>query len=178
MHVVQIQDKGIADSATQEGLLQARLLTETALATMRRISHELMPPQLERYGLIKTLEALTSQINTTEKISIDLATPQKPQRWSAPIELGLYRIAMEMINNTLKHAGANRISIQIKQLNGATIFNYADDGKGLPPDYTHGQGFKNIEARVTALGGLMEIGVTGIPGFYATITIPQNSSNS
>lgn len=173
MHLVQIQNHKAMDmAAMQSGLQQARMLTETALATMRRISHDLMPPQLENFGLIKTLESITTQVQDAKKISVHFQTPDDLLRWPLPIELGLYRICMEMINNTLKHAEATQISIDLKQVFSETVFVYADNGKGLPPVFTASHGFKNMEARVNSMGGSLSIGNGSRGGFCATIKIP------
>jgi signal transduction histidine kinase/streptogramin lyase len=173
MQLVQMQNNNNSNASLSNGLLQAQTLTESALSTMRRISHELMPPQLEKYGLIKTLEALAGQINATKKINIGLTTPEGLPRWSMPLELGLYRIVMEMINNTLRHAGASNIHIQLLQTLQNVVFTYSDDGKGLPKDYIEGHGFKNVEARTNALGGTIEVRKDGANGFNATIYFPQ-----
>ncbi len=171
MHLVQIQNMKLTDSAMPAGLQQARMLTETALATMRRISHDLMPPQLENFGLVKTLEAIVVQIQHSEKIIVDLHASDELPRWSMPVELALYRICMEMINNTLKHADATRICIDLQQMAGHIQFSYSDNGKGLPKVIKVGHGFKNIEARVSIIGGTLEMNNSTLGGFYATIKI-------
>ena len=173
MHIVQMQDQNTNGIGNLEALQQARTLTETALATMRRISHELMPPQLEKFGLVKTLEAIASQINQANKITLDFISAEEMTRSSMAIELGLYRICMEMINNTLKHAGAKRIQIRLDQENDYILFSYCDDGCGLPENYNEGLGFKTIEARLSALGGKSEISKNELGGYHAVLRIPS-----
>jgi signal transduction histidine kinase len=170
MHLVQIQ-KAEDVVAVQDGLQQARMLTEAALATMRRISHDLMPPQLEDFGLAKTLEAIIAQVREAKKISVSFHASDELPRWSMPVELGLYRICMEMINNTLKHAEATRISITVEQCAGQIAFSYSDNGKGLPEIVNAGHGLKNMEARANIIGGVLEMGNREHGGFYATIKI-------
>jgi len=138
---------------------------------MRRISHELMPPQLEKFGLIKTLKTIIAKINDAGKIDVKLIIDDDDLRWPQSVELGLYRITMEMINNTLKHAGANNIVIQLLHRGDGIALTYEDNGKGLPTGYTIGGGFNNIETRTTIMGGTFEI--DNVPsGFKARITIP------
>jgi signal transduction histidine kinase len=167
-----MQDQTNNGVVNQQALIQARSLTEAALATMRRISHELMPPQLEKFGLVKTLDAIAIQINQANKINLDFHSFDEAHRWPIIIEIGLYRICMEMINNTLKHAEAKRIRIQLEQENDYILFSYNDDGKGLPEAYSEGLGFKTIEARLSALGGKSEIGKNELGGFSAHLRIP------
>jgi signal transduction histidine kinase len=171
MHLVQIQNEKATNSTMQSGIQQARMLTEAALATMRRISHELMPPQLENFGLIKTLEAIIAQMQEAKKITVNFHVSDELLRWSLPIELGLYRICMELINNTLKHAEATQIKITLKQLPRQLLFSYSDNGKGLPAEVHAGHGFKNIEARANIIGGELAMGNSEHGGFYATIKI-------
>ncbi len=171
MHLVQIQNQNASPESIQTGLQQAKMLTETALATMRRISHDLMPPQLEMFGLVKTLETITNQIQDTKKIAVHFHASDDIGRWSLPIELGLYRICMEMVNNTIKHAEATRIDINLRQLADHISFSYSDNGKGLPKVINAGHGLKNIEARVNSMGGEVEIGNRDSGGFYATVKI-------
>ena len=173
MHLVQIQNQNEKDSTMQSGLQQVRMLTEAALASMRRISHELMPPQLEKFGLIKTLEAITNQMRDAKKITVDFHASDELPRWSLPVELGLYRICMEMINNTLKHAEATHISIDLKQYSDHILFSYADNGKGLPEIVNAGHGFKNIEARINIIGGTFTMGNSNLKGFSAKLKISK-----
>lgn len=171
MHLVQIQEQKDSGMDISSSIGQARTLTESALSTMRRISHELMPPQLEKFGLIKTLQAIVTQTNAAKQIAIEFIADDDIQRWPMPVELGLYRICMEMINNTLKHAEATTISIRLRQQADQIVFAYADDGKGLPENYIEGHGFKNIEARVNILGGMMTMNGKLSKGFHASLMI-------
>jgi signal transduction histidine kinase len=131
-----------------------------------------MPPQLEEFGLIKTLRAIAKQINEAKNIKLELIADDDLPRWAGAIELGLYRICMELINNTLKHANANNIIIQLKQYGDQILCSYADDGKGLAENYILGHGFKNIEARLNSIGASSTMGNQPKGGFYASVTIP------
>jgi len=155
------------------GLEQVRQLSETALTSVRSISHKLMPPQLEAFGLIKTLESVTEQINNTGNLSIqlDVSTPHTDFSWA--INLGLYRIVMELINNTIKHAGATEAEIKMYMQGRHIICQYTDNGKGLGNDHiSKGLGHKSIDGRIHALGGTFDFGTQTDGGFFATIRVP------
>ncbi|MBS1506093.1 MAG: hypothetical protein JSS79_05570 [Bacteroidetes bacterium] len=174
MHLVQLREQhstGIND--LKPGLEEACKLTEAALATMRRISHELMPPLLEKFGLIKTLKALVNQINEARQIMANFEANDESQRLPIIIELGLYRICMELINNTIKHAQATQIIIQLKQEDDFITFGYSDNGVGLPAVYSMGRGFNNIETRINIMGGKFIIEKESKNGFHAEVTIPS-----
>lgn len=155
------------------GLQNVCMLSETALTSIRNISHRLMPPQLEAFGLVKTLESVTDQINNAGAIKIQLQAPLSLTGLPWDVTLGLYRIIMELINNTLKHSGATSATVEIYLKNNAVVCNYADNGKGLGSDHINkGLGHKSIDGRISALGGVLSAGTAAGPGFYATIRIP------
>jgi signal transduction histidine kinase/ligand-binding sensor domain-containing protein len=173
MHLVQLlerQASGIND--LKPGLEEARKLTEAALVTMRRISHELMPPLLEKFGLIKTIKALVTQINETRQIVVDFETEDESLRLPVTVELGLYRVCMELINNTIKHAHATEIKIQLKKEDDFITFLYCDNGRGLPAAHAMGRGFNNIETRINIMGGSFSIDQESKKGFHAKVAIP------
>lgn len=175
MFLIQARDSNKSIKEIKENLREACELTENAMSTMRRISHELMPPQLEKFGLIKTILSVVRQINETKGMEVDFYFLEVNTRWTISIELGLYRICMEMINNTLKHAQSKKISIQLIHSNELITFYYSDDGIGLPKSFNQGLGFINIETRTNIMGGTFEILKTKNKGFSACVKVPYKS---
>jgi signal transduction histidine kinase len=167
------QQNSAADERLLTGLHNARQLSETALTSVRAISHRLMPPQMQAFGLTGALRSVVNQIENTGKISIQLDTPPSTTELGWAINLGMYRIVMELINNTIKHSGATEIKIDI-QHNGTHIScHYSDNGKGLADKSADsGLGHKSIEGRVHSLDGKYEMGNGQDGGFYAIIQIP------
>ncbi len=89
------------------------------------------------------------------------------------IKLGLYRIVMELINNTIKHSGATQVTIDIHSSNEQVVCQYTDNGKGInKADSGNGLGFKSIEGRINAMNGFFEIDTVQGHGFKAAIRIP------
>jgi signal transduction histidine kinase len=175
MHIVRLRDlyaKGIGN--LEPNLQEVFKLTEAALATMRRISHELMPPTLNEFGLIKTIESTVRQINDSQKITAQFETPSTSLRWPRTVELNLYRIFMELVNNTLKHSQAKQIKMVLQQDADTLLFTYQDDGIGFKNEKSDGRGLSNIEMRVTTMGGTFRIDKDGGSGFHSTISIPTN----
>jgi len=150
-------------------------LSESGIASVRNISHQLMPPQLESFGLIRTLERFVETINASGKLNICLSVKNELPDLGWPIALGLYRISMELMNNTIKHAGAKKITIEFDYDDHDLLLYFKDDGKGLDlnsEDKT-GMGFKNIEARISALKGSITYGNnTEHAGFKARVKLP------
>ena len=154
------------------GLRNVRLLSETALASVRHISHRLMPPQLEAFGLVNTLESVVEQINGTGKLQVELSAPEQWHDVTWDVNIGLYRIIMELINNTIKHADASLAKIDISHTGESIVCKYEDNGKGLEKNNTKGLGHAGIHARINTLKGKFDFGNRAGGGFHATIEIP------
>lgn len=174
MHLLQAERKHGSDSAQLLSDLQlVRSLTESSLESMRRISHELMPVQLEKFGLLKTLEIVIEQLQSAGTVHIELRTPADLSFLDHPAQLALYRVLMELINNTIKHAGADRIAIDMKTNRGVLFCCYSDNGKGLPGEWSgKGLGMKGVEGRISVLGGTFEAGNNEKGSFQATFSVP------
>lgn len=172
MHLVQLEEKEpVHIESFLPALQNIRSLTEKSLASMRRISHELMPPQLETFGLVKTLEAVAAYANKAGTVTITIDADDLPDL-SWPVKLGLYRITMELINNTIKHAGANTIRIKLRFMDQAIHCFYTDNGTGIQEsEKKTGLGHKSIEGRASSLGGTVDFNTIG-DGFHANISIP------
>ncbi len=159
--------------ALQSGLQNVLSLTENALSSMRSISHRLMPPQLESFGLLKTLEAAIGQINATGDLHIAITANSEPGSMSWSVRLGLYRVIMELMNNTIRHSGASQAKLDISSQNNCIVCKYTDNGKGLSEgESVKGLGLKSIEGRISALNGTFDIVPKQEGGFYAFVSVP------
>lgn len=172
MQILQFQKKE-NNTTNTANLLE---LIETALASTRRICYQLMPPQIERYGLVASLRSLEANVNSTKETTASLNYPPDFPRFSNAIELGLYRIISELVNNTLKHARASTLTITLTADQEITC-RYQDNGIGLAhsPEGS-GLGLKSMRARVEALGGSFVISEQET-GFNCTIKIPFPKMN-
>jgi signal transduction histidine kinase len=155
MHLLQIEQHSAERNPELVTRLQSvRSMSEKALASMRRISHELMPPQLESFGFMQTLVSTAGEINKLDQLRVEISAPENFPRLPLAIELGLYRVCMELINNTIRHAEANRIHIQVRQELDRLWMEYRDNGKGFPENAVKkGIGQRSMETRIHSLGG-------------------------
>lgn len=173
MNLVRLeQAPSLEEEVVKASIKNIRSITETALSSMRKISHELMPPLLERFGLVKTIQETIHQIDSGGKLQVVLEAPQELARMSWEVELALYRMCMELLHNTMKHAEAKhvKISFALEDPTAITV-SYWDDGQGFDAAfYTPGLGLKSLEARANAMGGTF--GLVPGKGFNAQITIP------
>lgn len=179
MHLLQTERKyGALDSELMKDLENIRHLTENSIENMRRISHELMPPQLEKFGVLQTLENTCAQLTTAGKISAVFESEYNLSLEDELVSLTLYRVCMELINNTIKHAEATQLELRISCRDQQVIVAFADNGKGLPPEGNiQGAGLKNIRSRLSFLGGAF-IPDPEARGFRALIRIPLHVETS
>lgn len=154
MHLVQLEEMNAANPELSTRLQNVKRMTENALASTRRISHEIMPPQLESFGLIQTLKSTANEINKLGELQIEISTDDSVPKLNLQTKLGLYRVCMELINNSIRHAQAKQIHIELHEKAGFLQLNYSDNGKGFPQgDFKKGMGLLSIETRIHSLGG-------------------------
>ncbi|MGI9651331.1 sensor histidine kinase [Chryseobacterium sp. RLHN22] len=117
----------------------------------RSISHSLYPVNLEKLGLILYIEELIT--NLSAKISISLYLSSQYLKKDLFVEVQIYRIIQEFTTNVIKHSGANRIDILIKEFDHFTGIVIADNGRGFEYEKVKkGMGIKNIESRIKSMG--------------------------
>lgn len=149
---------------------------ENAYEELRRISHDLPPKSLFRVGLDRALEEAIQRARTLRpEIDIQYFNNLPLIQLSKQAEINLYRIAMELINNSLKHAEATFMSLQLIQHDNQVIVTLEDNGKGFNPQKVEGEGIglKNIRNRVGVLGGSLEIDSQPGRGAVFVISIPS-----
>lgn len=148
-------------------------LIANALGRVRAISHELLPPTLEDFGLIEALKELCDHIRKTGALDVQLQTElERADTGDAATELHLFRIVQELCNNTLKYAQADRIIIQLQRRAGKKQLLYSDNGRGFDPDTVvrKGLGLKNLESRAKMIGAELNIQTAPGKGFHASVT--------
>lgn len=177
MQLVQLEQQQVSDTNLAASLKQVRMTTEAILASMRKLSHELMPAQLEQFGLIRTISGISDQLNGTNNIAISFVSPDELDTLSRSAELALYRICMEMIHNTIKHSGATEIEITLEHDDERVAFCYRDNGKGLTGEkMQNGLGMRSMEARANSIGATLQIGSGSEGGFNASVIIPAQTT--
>jgi signal transduction histidine kinase len=128
-----------------------------ALRQMRLLLYELRPAVLEQEGLVRALDLRFDTVERRAGIQVDYQIEGNidlPQ----PVETELYHITIEALNNTLKHAGASRVSACLCSRHNSFELKIADDGCGFDPAQAHrGLGLRSILERVERLGGSLEI---------------------
>jgi len=153
-------------------------LIDSLAHDMRDLSHALMPKVLEDFGLGAALESLCSHFNDLESVELFYYDGGFSERPGKSIELNLYRIAQELLNNAVKHSGANKINLQLIRHPESIVLMVEDNGIGFEEDRrelgSQGIGLKNIQTRTKMLGGTFFIDTSKGEGTTATCEIPLN----
>lgn len=149
---------------TSENLAQfnhALDLLDTSITEMRRVAHNLMPETLMHYGLQTALADFVRQVKPDGLPAIRFNTFGDDLRYGKELEITVYRITQELVNNSLKHADAKQIDVQLFTETARICVQVIDDGKGFDMNITEpksqGKGLKNINDRITAFNGRFEI---------------------
>ena len=147
---------GQAEEKLAELNSKMNFLFDEMLANIRRISHDLRPVVLEKLGLKIAIESTCEKL-IEAGISCDFSY-DVPAVISNEAELLLYRIIQELIGNTIKHANAGNICIELFTHDNLLKLHYRDNGTGFDENgIEHGLGLKSIESRLSILDGKMNI---------------------
>lgn len=159
-----------------EILENMKSVAQEAINSIKDVSNNLSPHVLENFGLFKAFDVFISPIETSSKIHFDLNVNFNQQRFPYNTEIALYRVVTELINNTLKHAEASEVKIDILKIGNNLNINYSDNGKGTKLSSKEkgvtGQGLSNIQSRIKTLHGSIVLISKPGKGFTAKIICP------
>jgi len=164
------ENAGVAN----KNLEKVKELSDLALDSLEAVINNFSPSNLERNGLVNALEIIAHRISETGKITCKVIAPTEPLVCDSNLEINLYRICNELINNSIKHSGAGKLIISIKKLKKKIEVNYKDNGKGFNTDLIftadkEKMGLRNIVNRVESLSGHYQFNSTpgnGIDFFF------------
>lgn len=151
----------------------AMQMVDSTIIELRHLLFDLNPKKLYKGGLQDALTELVNNIKSILKFDIDTNFQFDNSILEYSIEVSVYRIIQELINNTLKHAKANKITINLLQDKKELILNYTDNGIGFEMDeVTKGYGLRNIKQHTLALEACMKMKTAAQAGCECKITIP------
>ncbi len=147
----------------------------TISQNVRDISHRMLPAHLEEQGLVLTIQNMASAINKSGKFEVVFES-NLVHRLSEKLELNIYYLIYELINNAIKHSGGNTVFVQLIELDDCINLSVEDNGGGFNSQKkSEGLGLKNIKTRIEYLGGKFEINADDIVTLFL-IEIPAKKS--
>lgn len=156
-------ESGDMEPEEKTGLLkQTNEIINESISSVRAISNNLSPHLIMDFGLAKAVESFCKKVNLVQKIRINFENSIGSQRFDQTVEIVLYRVITELINNTLKHAQAGRIDIYLEIIDDVLQMTYMDDGIGFDKEKVMGEnstgmGMKNIVSRLASIRGNLRI---------------------
>lgn len=169
-----IDDKisSLEDKTVSQYNKASELLSE-AVDEVRNISHDLHSGVLKNFGLLVAINDLKDTIELTGKLNVELYISGDRKEMSASTEIDIYRLIQELFSNTMKHAEADKVTIQISFMDNSINIIFEDDGVGFDmSNVKKGIGLKNIEARATKMSGDVNIDSRLGRGTIVIIDIP------
>lgn len=158
MHFSSVAEENENIKASSSYTKAMELLDLTSIEA-RKISHNLMPGALEKYGLIEALKGFCESIGASDKLEVSFQAYGFEERLEANIEIMIYRIVLELVNNVLKHADATELLVQCMRNENQISITVEDNGKGFEQGSkeNEGIGLLNIRSRVDYLNATLDI---------------------
>jgi signal transduction histidine kinase len=161
---------GKQDVAT-ENLRELQMMAREALFDIRLLIFELHPPILEGQGLAAALRIRLAAVETRAGLQSEIRV-DGGRRLPLPIEEDLYRIALEALNNVVKHAKAQHVTVHLQFDEQLVCLEIGDDGMGFDPARARqsgGMGLGGMEERAQRINGRLEI--VSAPGKGTTVKV-------
>ncbi|MGH3086129.1 MAG: sensor histidine kinase [Rubrobacteraceae bacterium] len=165
------------DPARADALLAS--LTEQAqisVENIRSLVYALRPPALDALGLAGALRTHASGYDGTPNVIIE--APDELPPLSAAVEVAAYLIAIEAVNNAVRHAEAKRCVVRISLDEDVLRVEITDDGRGFGDDCGTGVGLASMCERAEELGGAFGVEETSSGGVRVVATLPLESGEA
>jgi len=161
VHLRLLERAGTAEEA-QQRVHELRELTAFALEDVRRVAVDLRPTILDDLGLAPALEWRVDEINKGDGVEATFSAGGLQARLPRDMELVLYRIGQEALNNIGRHAQANQVRVNLTQTDDRITLDVRDDGKGFDvanarDETQRGLGLEGMRERISMIGGELAI---------------------
>jgi PAS domain S-box-containing protein len=158
------------DVAT-ENLGELHNMAREAMVDMRMLIFELHPPVLEEEGLVAALQARLAAVESRVRMQTSIRV-EGERRLPLLLEEQMFRIALESLNNVIKHAAAQQVTVDLSFEDDGACLEIIDDGVGFDPAVARGSGgmgLLGMEERVQRIGGTLAI--ESAPGRGTTVRV-------
>jgi len=174
---IKIERNAGEDEKAEEVAAEFKSDIDKVIAKMRNISHSLSPRISGNFGFYDAVYELSDNVNRSGKINmlVDFDEEKLPVFNNEQVPMAIYRVLSELINNTLKHAAAKNIYLDIDVSDDAMEIQYRDDGIGIAekePGVLKGIGMQNIESRLSIIGAVWQIQHPPESGYAIVISVP------
>ncbi len=179
----QLTRRALPKDVPLPALEELESLTEQTIQNLRRTIRALRPIYLEDFGLAAALNILSTEIGQASDLLVEFQRTGVERRLAADVELALYRMAQESLNNTARHAHAEKASVHIEFAPEIVRIQISDDGVGFTPPSSPAEfmpgghfGLVGLHERAQLLGAKLEIKSAPGKGTQVVITLPEKQA--
>lgn len=159
-----------AENLVDEMIQQSR----QTVADIRRLVHGLRPPALDQLGLVEAVRDLVRNDGNGLKLEVSAPADGLPPL-PAAVEVNAYRIILEALNNTMKHARAGHCIVKFGIETNTLVIHMEDNGVGMPEEYRAGVGLRSMRARAEEIGGTLHLEARASRGTCIIARLPLSS---
>jgi len=126
---------------------------------VRRLVEGLRPPALDELGLVSACTQAVGRLTAGTSLAATVHSQDDLPALPAAVEVAAYRIVVEAVTNTVRHAGARHVRVRLSHNQSVLSVAVADDGAGLPgpPGPGNGHGLAIMRERAEELGGILTV---------------------
>ncbi|MDB5202697.1 MAG: Signal transduction histidine-protein kinase/phosphatase DegS [Ferruginibacter sp.] len=166
-------------SETTAWVAKARGYISDAINEIRKLSHQLAPASFEEQSLQDVMVNLVNKMNVNDQLLPVLNLDALQQEFiSDDIQLNLYRILQEQLNNIVKYSKATQLELSVYQSPSEVSMRIFDNGVGFDPSVTKGIGLNNIRRRIESFAGTFKLHTSPGAGCEIIATIPLNGQKT
>lgn len=160
------------DPRNMEIIRNTNMVIDEAVRSLKEISANMSPHILNDFGLARAVTSFINKI-ARETVNVSFRTNLKTERFDPDIEVIIYRVVCELLNNSLKHSGASIIDIDINKSDDKLQIFYSDNGGGfdIGDNKYKGMGLSNISSRISSLKGDLSLHSSPGKGMEARIEV-------
>lgn len=168
------------DPKQKELIANTYLVVDEAVRSLRELSNNMNPNVLMNFGLSRAVNNFINKLAAFSRVRVNFSSNLQEKRFDSDVEVILYRVVCEIVNNSLKHAQAEHINLCLLQtaVDEISII-FEDDGVGFVPEEVlnnpdGGMGMSNIFSRIDSLKG--EVDIDSAPGRGTRIHITAKTT--
>lgn len=147
---------------------------KTAVDDVEQLMHGRQSIVLEEFGLVAALEWLAERTEDRSPVRVVIDLEGEVDRAAGlplPVRRSAFRVALLAVDNVVRHAGATRLDISLRVVDGRLRLAIEDDGVGAQPSEGAGRGLRDMREEARAAGGTLEVGTAG-GGTRIELTLP------
>ena len=155
---------------------EAVSMIDNSCEQVRAISHNLVPPSLKNFNLVEAVEEYCQSMNSIHEPEVHFQEVGNAITLDKKEEANLFRIIQELVTNSIKHAQATEINVQLSSQANILQLSIEDNGKGFDPKglKSKGIGMQNVQSRINYLNAIMDF-TSNKKGTAYTITIDKKA---